>query len=494
MSQSLVRRRTLVVCVFALFALALGALAGCGGSSDGRRLLGGRPRASPATAIPASTSPTPASSAAADQRGNVAELRSRLEAADRRRRAAYGAYASTPVIADGVVYSQDLESNVQAIDLDSGEVLWTKRYERARPGPERGRRRRRQGLRRDRQRRLRARPGDRQGAVVDAAAEDSAKEAIDMAPGVPRRARSTSRPCRPTDRRHTTAAASACSGRSTRKTGEESLELRHRAAEGLWGDKQDGQRRRRPLVPALLRREGLDVLRHRQPGAVPGRRRASPGAKAGPAPTSTPTRWSSSTRRPARCEWYYQQTPHDLYDWDFQDPPILVEREGARSWRSAPASRGSWSPSTRRPASRSGSGGRQTQRPRRRRPAGDARRILEAQGRRGLPRLPGRRDRADGGERDDRLRPRRQPPDHGLRRRRKSAKRARLDRRNGRDRHRQRQDRLERRIRNPGLRGAGRGQRPRLRDQLRRDRPRASTRRPAAKSGRARCRRGRTPA
>ena len=35
----------------------------------------------------------------------------------------YGSYASTPIVADGVVYSQDLASNVQAIDLQTGEVL-----------------------------------------------------------------------------------------------------------------------------------------------------------------------------------------------------------------------------------------------------------------------------------------------------------------------------------------------------------------------------------
>ncbi len=61
----------------------------------------------------------------------------------------YGAYASSPIIAKGVIYSQDLESNVQAIDLESGEVLWTKTLRRTRPGPERRRRRRRAGVRRD---------------------------------------------------------------------------------------------------------------------------------------------------------------------------------------------------------------------------------------------------------------------------------------------------------------------------------------------------------
>ena len=29
-----------------------------------------------------------------------------------------------------------------------------------------------------------------------------------------------------------------------------------------------------------------------------------------------------------KLEWYYQATPHDLYDWDFQDPPILAKVGG----------------------------------------------------------------------------------------------------------------------------------------------------------------------
>ena len=33
----------------------------------------------------------------------------------------YGAYSSTPIISNGVIYSQDLESNVQAISTANGE-------------------------------------------------------------------------------------------------------------------------------------------------------------------------------------------------------------------------------------------------------------------------------------------------------------------------------------------------------------------------------------
>ncbi len=38
----------------------------------------------------------------------------------------YGAYSAPLVVANGVIYSQDLESNVRAISLKSGEVQWTK--------------------------------------------------------------------------------------------------------------------------------------------------------------------------------------------------------------------------------------------------------------------------------------------------------------------------------------------------------------------------------
>ena len=47
----------------------------------------------------------------------------------------YGSYSSAPIISGGVIYSQDLESNVQAIDLQTGKVIWTKIYESPDQGP-----------------------------------------------------------------------------------------------------------------------------------------------------------------------------------------------------------------------------------------------------------------------------------------------------------------------------------------------------------------------
>src|ERR1700754_959928 len=47
----------------------------------------------------------------------------------------FGGYASTPIVVDDVVYTQDLESNVQAIDLATGEVIWEHRFDSPTVGP-----------------------------------------------------------------------------------------------------------------------------------------------------------------------------------------------------------------------------------------------------------------------------------------------------------------------------------------------------------------------
>ena len=47
-----------------------------------------------------------------------------------------GAYATTPVIVNGVVYAQDLDSNVLAISLATGKVLWKHDYNSPNGGPD----------------------------------------------------------------------------------------------------------------------------------------------------------------------------------------------------------------------------------------------------------------------------------------------------------------------------------------------------------------------
>jgi outer membrane protein assembly factor BamB len=48
---------------------------------------------------------------------------------------AYGAAASTPLIADGIVYLHDMASNIFALSLETGEVVWEHREEQSVIGP-----------------------------------------------------------------------------------------------------------------------------------------------------------------------------------------------------------------------------------------------------------------------------------------------------------------------------------------------------------------------
>ena len=74
---------------------------------------------------------------------------------------AFGVFASTPIVLNGTVYLQDLNSNVYALDRDSGAVRWRHMFNKPSVGPERRRLRLRAALRRDRDECLCARRADR---------------------------------------------------------------------------------------------------------------------------------------------------------------------------------------------------------------------------------------------------------------------------------------------------------------------------------------------
>ena len=236
---------------------------------------------------------------------------------------AFGSYASTPVIANGVIYSQDLESNVagdrprkrrrpldeevriadhgpNGVVVADGQVFGATAAEALRPRPE-----------------------NRQGASGQAAELERRDR---HGARLSTTAWSTSRPCRQTPAAEYEAGAVGTLWALDAKTGKKLWHFDTVPEEPL--GQAEGQLRRRPLVPALLRRQGLVYFGTGNPAPLPGRRRANRGARAGRARTSTPTRWSSSTPKTGKLDWYYQQTPHDLYDWDFQNPPILVKAGG----------------------------------------------------------------------------------------------------------------------------------------------------------------------
>jgi alcohol dehydrogenase (cytochrome c) len=238
----------------------------------------------------------------------------------------YGSYASTPIVSDGIVYSQELSSDVKAIDLKTGKVLWTKAFGGFSDfgyGPN--------GL------------AVTDGRVYGATAHEAfaldqktgkelwstrlsrrSSEGIDMAPGVDHgRVYMSTVPLvlgvdYPPGDVGTLYALDA-------KTGKKLWHF-DTVPRGLWGH------------PEINSGGGLWY-----PPSFDGHGDLYAGTgNAGPFPGTTQYPWGSS--RPGRnlyidsmikldgksgkLRWYYQQTPHDVADWDFQDSPILLREKG----------------------------------------------------------------------------------------------------------------------------------------------------------------------
>ena len=236
---------------------------------------------------------------------------------------AYGAHSSAPVIVNGVVYSQDLESNVQAIGLESGEVEWTKRYEKADEGPNG----------------VVVADGLVLGATPEAAfALDqhtgkeiwstplvrNAGEAIDMAPGYHDGLVYVSTVPTTVNRAYPGGGVGTLWAMDA-KTGAKRWHFAT-VPEDLWGD--TGVNSGGGLwQPPSFDDEGDIYFGTGNPAPYPGTPEkpwgsSRPGANLY---TNSMVKLDAST---GKMRWHYQHTPHDLYDWDFQDPPLLLEAGG----------------------------------------------------------------------------------------------------------------------------------------------------------------------
>lgn len=232
---------------------------------------------------------------------------------------ATGAYRSSPAIVNGVIYSQDLVSDVQAIELDSGEVLWERSFDSPAEGPNG----------------VAVANGRVYGtttmgafALDQASGEEiwstrlarNASEKVGMAPGYHDGLVYVS-----------TIPAASKGGEIgvlwalNAKTGEKVWKF-NTVPPGLWGN------------PALNFGGGLS-----QPPAFDGAGSMYFGvANPGPVPGTKRFPWGSSRPGPnlytgsivkldaktGELEWHYQLTPHAICDWDLQGPPILVKAGG----------------------------------------------------------------------------------------------------------------------------------------------------------------------
>src|SRR5690348_13913818 len=68
-------------------------------------------------------------------RGNVGRLHVAWRFRFRIRPGESGVFTATPVVAGGLVFVQDMKSNVFALDLASGKVRWRRPFGDTNPGP-----------------------------------------------------------------------------------------------------------------------------------------------------------------------------------------------------------------------------------------------------------------------------------------------------------------------------------------------------------------------
>ncbi len=236
---------------------------------------------------------------------------------------AFGSYASSPIVSKGVIYSQDLASNVQAIDADSGEVLWTKKYELPDHGPNG----------------VVVQDGKVFGATPNAAfALDQAtgkqvwsvpllrneKEGIDMAPGYHDGIVYVSTV--PVNVGEFYGAGGV--GILWALDGKTGKKLWHfdTVPKDLWG-KPEVNSGGGLWYPPSFDEKGSMYIGVGNPAPFPGTE-DEPWGSSRPGPNLYTDSLVKLNAKTGKMEWYYQVTPHALYDWDFQNPPILLESGG----------------------------------------------------------------------------------------------------------------------------------------------------------------------
>jgi outer membrane protein assembly factor BamB len=234
-------------------------------------------------------------------------------------------YSTTPVVVNGVVYTQDIESNVMAIRLSTGKVVWTHNYSSPNGGPD--------GV-------------NVAGGVVYAATNHAAMalsaatgrqlwsrtlisndhEGIDMAPGYNDGTVYVSTvPVNPTVGQYLGGGKGILWALNAR-TG--APEWSWDEVQNLWGN---------PAInsggglwdPPSFDAQGNIYMGIANPGPI-----GEGGWPAGyPWGTSRPgpDLYTDSVVKlsPAgKLLWYYQLTPHDVYDWDLQNSPVLTTANG----------------------------------------------------------------------------------------------------------------------------------------------------------------------
>jgi outer membrane protein assembly factor BamB len=291
-------------------------LAGCGGASTRRSA----PGASAAAAGSIGTWAAPDADLANTRRvGGPIDARS-----VGRLRVAWsvplkGLYAATPVVVGGVAYTEDLGSNVYAIDAASGRLRWTRSYNQGDTGPN--------GV---------SVAGGRVFGVLPASAFaldartgrelwstrliHSSAELIVMTPGVKDGTVYVSTVPGSAGAIGTLWALDAATGRRRWRWEE--------VPASLWGHPEVNGGGGLWHPPAFDERGDL-YISIANPIPFPGIEQAPWGSS-----RPGPNRWDNSIvkldARTGRFLWGTQVLPHDIYDWDLECPVILARARGRR--------------------------------------------------------------------------------------------------------------------------------------------------------------------
>lgn len=238
----------------------------------------------------------------------------------------FGGYAATPIIVDGVVYTQDLDSNVYAIDLGSGQELWFHEEKSPTVGPNG----------------VNVIDGivyaaNAEGAfALDAATGDEVwrseklvrneNEGIDMAPGVHDGRVYVSTVPGNTEGFYKGDGQGVLWALDA-KTGEEDWTF-DTVPEDLWSDEHTDENSGGGLwhAPAFDEQGGVYIA-VANPGPWPGTNDLPWGASR-PGPNEHTNSLIRLDEETGELDWANQVLPHDVWDWDLHLPPVLADADG----------------------------------------------------------------------------------------------------------------------------------------------------------------------
>jgi glucose dehydrogenase len=237
---------------------------------------------------------------------------------------AFGSYASAPIISKGVMYSQDLVSNVQAIEVETGEVLWTATFEQPDHGPN--------GVVVENGLVYGATPTEafaldqKTGQEVwSVKLTRNAHEGIDMVPGLNDGLVYVSTVPVNVEEFYGGGAGGILWALDA-KTGKKVWHF-NTVPNDLWATSSAAKKVNSGgglWYPPAFDEEGSMYAAIGNPGPLPGTEQF-PWGSSRPGPDLYTDSIVKLDAKTGKLIWHYQLTPHDVNDWDLNDPPILVK-------------------------------------------------------------------------------------------------------------------------------------------------------------------------